>query len=215
MSRRSTAMLIAALTVLMSIGVAGAAFAQYPPPPADGEATAECSSEAGGSDARECRTPPVFRPNSRVDVQARGYRQGDTQALAPLAAGSGTTILAAQRSDADLWVYETTVTADENGVAVAIIPVPDDVVPPIEVTFSGVDVNGDPVVATAGNLPASPPLGAPDPGQGRGNAPEIAATGSDFTVGAAIAVGALVLGGAALMASRRRSTTEDKVDVDA
>lgn len=214
MSRRSTATLIAALTVLMSIGFAGAAFAQYPPPPADGQATASCASEAQGGDARECRTPPVFRPNSSVDVTARGYREGNSQALAPLAAGSGTTILAAQRSEADLWVYETTVTADENGVAEVIIPVPDDVVPPIEVIFSGVDVNGDPVVASAGNLPASPPLGAPDPGQGRGNAPEIAATGSNFTVGAAIAVGALVLGGGALMASRRRSTP-DKVDVDA
>lgn len=190
MTRRVSGVFTTLLTLVLMLTVTPLAFGQAGPPPyPPGAQAAECAREQvppGGT--QNCRASG-FAPGSEVSVEARGNRSGGQ-------AG---------------WVYSTSVTADADGNATVSIPIPEDAEGPAEVTFTGFDDEGNVVrVASAGFI-VNPAL-ARGQGEGRNQAPGLAASGSDFTTGAAIALVVLLLGAGMLVKTRR--SNGEKVDED-
>lgn len=191
MGRNRRWTVIALLTLLSTFGLAGSALAQNYP---------------AGPSPITCSTTTV-QAGSSFTCSAGGFQPGSSVAVT--ATGSTTDTTGAQAA-AGTWTYNTTVTANSEGVATATIQVPGDAVGPVSVTFEGIDPEGQTRVLSAVAVVTVAPApsddggdaGAPDDGEGT------AATGGDFTTGIIAVVTLLVVGGGLLFATRRRHHVE-------
>lgn len=192
------AVVVAALLVA-ALAMAGPAGAQYPP-----EGAIDCSTSTTTAGSSFTCAAGGFKASSQVSVTANGSTTGASAARSTSAAGQ--------------WTYETTTTADANGVATAVIQVPDNATGSTRVTFAGLDpdngtrvlTNADAVTVTQPGAGEGEPAPAPDaPGDdgttdGAADGDDLSATGTSATMpllGLAVLV---LLGGVGLLAVTRR-----------
>lgn len=191
--------LVALASLLFSMLLGGVASAQYAP-----GAGIQCNTSVVSAGSSFTCTAPGFKVSSTVTVTATGSTT-DSAARSASAAGQ--------------WDFQTTVTADSEGVASAVIQVPDNATGPASVTFSGVGADDQPRVLanTAAVTVTQAPAGDdadPAPDADDAAADDAAAddalssTGGDFTTGIVVVAALLAVGTALVVAARRRSTVD-------
>ena len=183
------AVVLAALLVA-TFAMVGTASAQYPP-----EGAIDCSTSTTTAGSSFTCSAGGFKANSEVSVTANGSTTGsDTRSTQ--AAGQ--------------WTYETTTTADGDGVATAVIQVPDNATGSTRVTFAGLDpsngtrvlTNADAVTVTQPGAGEGDPDPAPDAEDGTDG--DLSATGTSATMPLLALAVLVLLGGAGLLAVARR-----------
>lgn len=201
--------LVVVLTSVATLALGGMAVAQYPP--SGGSITCDSSTVLAG-EAFTC-SASGFKARTSVAVTATGSTTGASAGRAGSAAGQ--------------WTYETTVRADGDGIATAVIQTPDNATGSTTVTFAGIGPNNQARVLSsssavtvtqpaAGDGTADPAPGpddeAPAPGDGPADGSAdgaaddgLAATGSDVALGLLVVAGLVVAGGALLLVARRRN----------